>query len=98
MDEHDEFKFKPTNPSRSTQTPAVGGRPCLVLLSQGQGAVQRQHDPAPSVCGVNLTGLLDGGDLRHTAEEEEQVSSLLRRITLIDALQDPEVRPGVQFL
>lgn len=70
----------------------------LVLLDQGQGAVQRQDYPAARVRGVNLTRLLDGGDLRHAAEEEEQVSTLLWGVALIDALQDAKVRSGVQFL
>ena len=60
--------------------------------------MQRQDDPATCVRGINLTGLLDGGDLRHAAEEEEQVSALLWRVTLIDALQDAQVRSRVQFL
>lgn len=60
--------------------------------------MQRQDYPAPSVCGVNLTGLLDVGDLRHAAEEEEQVPTLLWRVALIDALQDAQVRPRIQLL
>lgn len=59
--------------------------------------MQRQDDPAACVRGINLTGLLDGGDLSHTAEEEEQVAALLRRVALVDALQDAQVRPGIQF-
>lgn len=47
--------------------------------------------------GINLTGLLDGGDLCHATEEEEQIATLLDRVTLIDALQDAQVRPGIQF-
>lgn len=70
----------------------------LILLGQGEGAVQRQDDPAARVCGVDLTGLLDGGNLGHTAEEEEQVAALLWRVALIDALQDAQVRSGIQFL
>lgn len=48
--------------------------------------------------GINLTGLLDGRDLRHTAKEEEQVTALLWRVTLIYALQDAQVRSRIQFL
>lgn len=50
------------------------------------------------VCGINLTGLLDGGDLCHTAKKEQQVTTLLWGVTLIDALQDAQIRSRIQFL
>lgn len=59
--------------------------------------MQWQDDPATCVCGINLTGLLDGGDLCHATEEEEQIATFLYGVTLIDALQDAQVRPGIQF-
>lgn len=48
--------------------------------------------------GINLTGLLDGGDFCHTTEEEEQITALLWGVTLVDALQDAQVRSGIEFL
>lgn len=50
------------------------------------------------MCCINLTGLLDGGDFCHTAEEEQQISTLLWGVTVVDALQDAQVRPGIQLL
>lgn len=50
------------------------------------------------MCRIHLTGLLDGGDFRHTAEEEQQISPLLWRVAVVDALQDAQVRPGIQLL
>lgn len=59
--------------------------------------MQRQDYPATCVCGINLTGLLDGGDLCHTTKEEQQIATFLWRVTLIDALQDAQVWSGIQF-
>lgn len=71
---------------------------CLILLGQGESAMQRQHYPATRVCRIHLTGLLDGGDFCHTAEEEKQISTLLWGVAMVDALQDAQVRPGIQLL
>lgn len=60
--------------------------------------MQRQDDPATRVRGINLTGIQDGGNLCHTAEEEEQITAFLRRVTLVDALQDAQVWSGIQLL
>ena len=76
----------------------MSGSACLVLLHQGEGAVQRQDDPALGVRGVHLAGLLDGGDLGHATEEQQQVAALLRGVALVDALQHAQVRPRVQLL
>lgn len=73
-------------------------RQCLILLGDGQRAVQREDDPAARVRGVDLTGLLDGGNLCHAAQENEQIAAFLGGVALIDPLQDPEVRSGVHFL
>lgn len=50
------------------------------------------------MCRINLTGLLDGGDFCHTAEEEQKISTLIRGVTVVDALQDAQVRPRIQLL
>lgn len=49
------------------------------------------------MCRINLTGLLDGGDFCHTTEEQQKISTLLWRVTVVDALQDAQVRPGIQL-
>lgn len=50
------------------------------------------------MCRIHLTGLLDGGDFRHAAEEEQQIPTLLWGVAMVDALQDAQVRPRIQLL
>lgn len=50
------------------------------------------------MCGINLTGLLDGGYFCHTTEEEQKISALFWGVAMVDALQDAQVRPGIQLL
>lgn len=50
------------------------------------------------MCGINLTGLLDCGNLGYTAKEDEQVTTFFWGIALVNALQGAQVGSGVQFL
>lgn len=50
------------------------------------------------MCRINLTSLLDGGDFCHTAEKEQQISTLLWGVTVVNALQDAQVWSGIQLL
>lgn len=50
------------------------------------------------MCCIDLTGLLDGGDFCHAAEEEQQIATLLWGVPVVDALQDAQVRPGIKLL
>lgn len=60
--------------------------------------MQRQDDPATRVRGIDLTGLLDGGNLCHTAQKNEQIATFLSRVALINTLQDPQIWSGIHFL
>lgn len=70
----------------------------LVLVCHGEGAVKRQDDPVARVRGVGLRCLQDGGDLCNSAQEQQQVSTLLGGVRVVDPLQDTQVGPGVQLL
>lgn len=60
--------------------------------------MQRQHHPALGVAGIGLGGLEHSADLRHAAEEHQEVAPLLGWVLIVDGLQHPEEGPRVQLL